>query len=147
MCFGRVGSSCSTSGTHRFTRLTNTVMNNKCLNIDGIHFYSFVLHVFQNLLSVRYWKLWKSVLQLLIVIILVLIIYQYIAHDWNSLNYNELVSGKIMGGGVWTMVLTPLSTIFQLCRGGQFCWWRKPEYLEKITILPQITDKLYHIML
>ena len=44
-------------------------------------------------------------------------------------------------------VLRPLSTIFQLYRGGQFIVGGNQSIRRKTTDLSQFTNKLYHIML
>jgi hypothetical protein len=43
---------------------------------------------------------------------------------------------------VFMVFINALATIFQFYHGGQFYWWRKPEYPEETIDLSQLTNSL-----
>jgi hypothetical protein len=48
---------------------------------------------------------------------------------------------SVRGLGLWC--LTPLSTTIQIYLGGQFSWYKKPEFPEKTTDVSQVTETLH----
>ena len=61
---------------------------------------------------------------------------------WHILHINYQMCNLL---GLWCLM--PLSTIFQLYHGSQFLLVKEAGVLEKTSDLPQVIDKLYHIML
>ena len=57
-------------------------------------------------------------------------------------NYCYQVLGLSVVEWVRVMMFTATFNNISAISWGQFYWWRKPEYQEKTTDLPQVTDKL-----
>jgi hypothetical protein len=81
-----------------------------------------------------------------------------LTYSWVNINEilrKDLLSFNFWSSGLisvylqrlWLRSLTPLSTILQLFRGGQLYLSKQSEYQEKTIDLPQVTDKLYHIVM
>jgi len=99
---------------------------------DSVVFWGF--HIFYHLLS-RSGEFYQFFLN-----------YLYIPNDINISIIFHKTNRKWRKVPLVLWCFTPLSTLFQLYRGGQFYWWRKLEYPETTIDLSQVTDKHYHIM-
>jgi hypothetical protein len=70
-----------------------------------------------------------------------------VLHSWLSLHLIDGTMEVTFHLSEWFVCLVVFNATINNNRGGQFDWWRKPEYPEKTTDLSHVIDKLYHIML
>jgi hypothetical protein len=65
---------------------------------------------------------------------------------WNIL-FSKLFMAFLAKVSLLFTVFNATFNNISVYRGGQVNWWRKLEYPKKTSNLPQVTDKIYHILL
>ena len=93
------------------------------------------------------WKNWLKLYESAIDIVFQVFLNKNLMYFTTVIHSETSGNLDMIGWLLFLLCLTPLSTIFELYCGSSVSLVEETEYPDKTTDLPQVTDKLYHIML